>query len=194
MFYLSFELVLVFCESVHRYNMLLQYKSLIIRNTTATDSDILAKWWNDGKVMAHAGFLNGLGITSEEISESLKRDSDIKGRRLLIENDGTPIGEMSYNNKGDNIAEIGIKICDFSKQEKGFGKILLSLFITELFSMGYEKIILDTNLNNTRAQHVYEQLGFKKVRTNIDAWKDQLGVSQSSVDYELSKGELISFL
>ena len=100
--------------------MLLKYKSLIIRNTTATDSDILAKWWNDGKVMAHAGFLNGLGITSEEISESLKRDSDIKGRRLLIENDGTPIGEMSYNNKGDNIAEIGIKICDFSKQEKGF--------------------------------------------------------------------------
>ncbi len=174
--------------------MLLQYKSLIIRNVTAADSDILAKWWNDGKVMAHAGFPNGLGITAVKIAEDLKRDSDIKGRRLIIENDGTPIGEMSYSNKGDNIAEIGIKICDFSKQEKGFGKILLSLFITELFSMGYEKIILDTNLNNTRAQHVYEQLGLKKVRTNIDAWKDQLGVSQSSVDYELNNGELISFL
>jgi RimJ/RimL family protein N-acetyltransferase len=173
--------------------MLLKYKSLIIRNATIEDSEVLTKWWNDGNVMAHAGFPNGLGITSEEIVESLKRDSDIRGRRLIIENDSIPIGEMSYYNKGDNIAEIGIKICDFSKQEKGFGKIVLSLFITELFSMGYEKIILDTNLNNTRAQRVYEQLGFKKVRVNIDAWKDQLGASQSSVDYELHKCELISF-
>lgn len=174
--------------------MLLKYKTLIIRNATINDSEVLAKWWNDGKVMAHAGFPNGLGITATKIAEDLKRDSDIKGRRLIIENDGIPIGEMSYGNKGDNIAEIGIKICDFSKQEKGFGKILLSLFIIELFSMGFEKIILDTNLNNTRAQRVYEQLGFKKLRVNIDAWKDQLGVSQSSVDYELHKGELISFL
>jgi RimJ/RimL family protein N-acetyltransferase len=174
--------------------MLLKYKSLIIRNATIADSEVLAKWWNDGKVMAHAGFPNGLGITAENIAEDLKRDSDFKGRRFIIENEGNHIGEMSYYNKGDNKAEIGIKICDFSKQEKGLGKIILSLFITELFSMGYEKIILDTNLNNARAQHVYEQLGFRKVRTNIDAWKDQLGVNQSSVDYELNKGELISFI
>ena len=47
------------------------------------------------------------------------------------------------------------------------------------------KIILDTNLNNTRAQHVYEKLGFKKVRVKNNSWKNQLGEWQSSVDYEL---------
>ena len=55
---------------------------------------------------------------------------------------------------------------------------------------GYEKIILDTNVKNTRAQHVYEKLGFKKVRTRIDAWKDQHGELQSSIDYELTPGSL----
>lgn len=60
------------------------------------------------------------------------------------------------------------------------------MLIGQLFAMGYQKIVLDTNLANTRAQHVYEKLGFKKVRVNVDAWKDQLGQWQSSVDYELS--------
>ncbi len=104
-----------------------------------------------------------------------------------------PIGEMSYRRVGSNSAEIGIKICDFSRQEKGYGKRLLSMLINELFKMGFEVIKLDTNLNNKRAQHVYEELGFKKLRINTDAWTDQLGVPQSSVDYELRKGELIDF-
>ena len=50
---------------------------------------------------------------------------------------------------------------------------------------GYKKIILDTNLNNTRAQHVYEKLGFKKIRVKNNSWKNQLGELQSSVEYEL---------
>lgn len=68
------------------------------------------------------------------------------------------------------------------------------MLIGWLFQNGYSKIILDTNLKNTRAQHVYESLGFRKVRTNIDAWKDQIGQLQSSIDYELLKRDFISFL
>ena len=64
--------------------------------------------------------------------------------------------------------------------------MILSLFIRELFATGYKKIILDTNLKNERAQHVYEMLGFRRLRVNIDSWEDQLGVMQSSVDYELT--------
>ena len=63
---------------------------------------------------------------------------------------------------------------------------LLKMFIDGLFNdLGYPEIILDTNLNNLRAQHVYESLGFEKVRVNIDAWTDQLGNKQSSVDYRM---------
>lgn len=165
--------------------MHLTYKNLTIRNATAADCPQLAVWWNDGAVMAHAGFPNGLGTTAEAIAEKISTDTDDTTRRLVIELDGQLIGETNYRNMSDGCAEIGIKICDFSRQEKGLGRILLSMLIRELFRLGYHKILLDTNLKNTRAQHVYELLGFHKVRVNIDSWKNQLGELQSSVDYEL---------
>ena len=173
--------------------MFLQFENLTIRNATVDDAPLLAKWWNDGNIMAHAGFPNGTGETIEQISESLKQDTD-EDRRLIIELDGIPIGEMSYGVVEDGIAGIGIKICDFSKHDKGYGKVLLSMLITALFhDMGYKKIILDTNLNNKRAQHVYEELGFKKVRVNINCWTNQVGELQSAIDYELYPENFVSF-
>lgn len=68
------------------------------------------------------------------------------------------------------------------------------MLIGWLFRNGYSKIVLDTNLKNTRAQHVYESLGFRKVRTNIDSWSDQLGRLQSSVDYELVESDFNSYI
>lgn len=63
----------------------------------------------------------------------------------------------------------------------------LSMLIGWLFNHGYIRIVLDTNLANKRAQHVYESLGFRRLRTNLDAWTDQMGRKQSSVDYELTE-------
>ena len=108
--------------------------------------------------------------------------------------DNMPIGEMNYRNKGSQTVEIGIKICDFSKQNKGVGKILLIMLISALFKdFGYQKIILDTNLKNKRAQHVYEQLGFTKLRVNQNSWTNQIGELQSSIDYELYQKDFINF-
>ena len=164
--------------------------NLKIRQATKEDAPLLGRWWRDGAVMAHAGFPRGLDITDEEIAASLAGDSAEKGCRLLIEADGRPIGEMSYSNQGQGVAEIGIKICDSSQQGKGYGPKFLHMLIGALFlDLGFDKIILDTNLDNTRAQKVYENLGFKKVRVNRDAWRDQLGRLQSAVDYELTKEE-----
>lgn len=175
--------------------MLLKYNNLTIRNAEADDAKLLASWWNDGKIMAHAGFPNGLGKTARSIAESLKNDTDDTCRRLIIEIDNTAAGEMVYRNKGGGVAEIGIKICDFSRQNKGNGKILLSMLINSLFNdFGYRKIILDTNLKNERAQHVYEQLGFVKLRVNENSWRDQIGEMQSIVDYELCQTDFRNFL
>lgn len=171
--------------------MLLTYKNLKIRNAMPEDAQMLCQWWNDGKVMAHAGFPNGLNTNTEKIIEELSTDSDNTYRRLIIEVSNTPVGEMSYRNKGNRIVEIGIKICDFSKQEKGHGTLFLKMLISALFASDYEKIILDTNLNNTRAQHVYQKLGFKKLRVNHNSWKNQLDEPQSSIDYELLKSKFI---
>ncbi|MCL2194825.1 MAG: GNAT family N-acetyltransferase [Oscillospiraceae bacterium] len=135
--------------------------------------------------MAHAGFPNGLGTTAQKIAASLAGDND-ENRRCIIELHGTPIGEMNYRTKGENVAEIGIKICDATQQNNGYGTTLLRMFVRELFSRhGFEKIVLDTNANNKRAQHVYEKVGFERVGVRENSWKNQQGQLQLSIDYEL---------
>lgn len=172
-----------------------KHNNISFRNVGIGDAEQLCKWWNDGLVMAHAGFPNGLGTTVEEVAARIEKESDETNRRHIIFFENIAIGEMNYRNLGNRTCEIGIKICDTDNQNKGLGKIVLSLFIDGLFNeFGYEKILLDTNIKNERAQHVYEQLGFQKVRANMYAWKDQLGNPQSSIDYELTKQNFISYL
>lgn len=173
--------------------MKLEYKDLCIRNAELMDCEQLAIWWNDGKVMEHAGFPNGLGISVEEIRQQIATDSDHTKRRLMIIKDHMPIGEMVYYDLGNHCAEIGIKICNTDYQEKGLGRILLSMFIKALFHSGYETIKLNTNLNNKRAQHVYEKLGFSKVGVRKNCLRDQLGNLQSAVDYELTQESFVEY-
>lgn len=167
--------------------LLLKHKTLTVRAALPEDAPQLVLWWNDGAVMAHAGFPNGLGTTVE------KEAARLPGSCMMIEEDGRPIGECCFRDKGGDTAEIGIKICETDCQNRGLGRIVLSMLIGYLFGAGFQKIVLDTNLNNLRAQHVYETLGFRKLRVNIDSWKDQLGRLQSSVDYELRPAEFNDF-
>lgn len=168
--------------------MKIQYENLTIRQAEVADAKQLTAWWNNGAVMAHAGFPNGLGITEEEVIKGLENGL------MIIEESGRLIGECNYRNVADGVAEIGIKICEADCQNRGAGRKALSMLIGWLLKNGYCKIVLDTNLTNTRAQHVYESLGFRKVRTNIDSWKDQLGRLQSSVDYELIGTDFNSYI
>lgn len=165
--------------------MLLTCGAISIREARKADAQQLCAWWNDGRVMAHAGFPHGLGIDSAVVKALIAGDTDDMGRRLIIRYDDAPIGEMSYRNKGDGVAEIGIKICEESRQEQGIGTTCLTLLIHSLFMRGYRQIVLDTNLTNTRAQHVYEKLGFRKTRVVQDAFRDQLGRMQTAVEYAL---------
>ena len=167
--------------------MELQLGNILLRDATKTDAKQLAEWWNDGAVMAHAGFPNGLGTTAEEVAE------DIGIGALIIEEAGKPIGEANYRIVDDKVAEIGIKICETDCQNRGLGRIILSMLISWLFEQGFEKIVLDTNLTNLRAQHVYESLGFRKLRINYDSWTDQLGNKQSAVDYVLTEDNFVDF-
>jgi len=165
--------------------------NLLIRNAMESDAKQLCEWWNDGKIMAHAGFYDGVNDTVENIVNSLKKDTDEIYRRHIIEFNQKPIGEMNYRKINEGVVIIGIKICDFSCQEKGLGTTLLEMFIDSLFMYyEFEKVTLDTNLTNTRAQHVYEnKLGFTKVRVNENVFKDSRGELQSSVDFEITKNE-----
>lgn len=169
---------------------MIRYKDLTIRQAEDVDAKQLAAWWNDGAIMAHAGFPNGLGTSEEKVIEELENGCGC----MVIEENGRLIGECNYRDVGYGVAEIGIKICETDCQNRDIGRKILSMLIGWLFRNGYTKIVLDTNLANTRAQHVYELLGFRKVRTNVDSWKDQLGRLQSSVDYELVETDFHSYI
>lgn len=169
-----------------QYQYLGKKEELSLRYAVPEDAVRLCTWWNDGKIMAHAGFPNGLNTTVSAVQEQIDRE-DKNRRRIIIEIAKQAVGEMSYR-LVETTAEIGIKICDASYREHGYGTKALKLLIEYLFTNEQiDKIILDTNLNNTRAQHVYEKIGFKQVAVHMDAWKDQLGRLQSFVDYELLK-------
>ena len=172
--------------------MFMQYKNFCIRNAEEKDVEKLVSWWNDGQIMEHAGFPNGLNITKEKVLLQLQKDTE-DHRRLIVEIDNIPIGEMCYTIT-ETCADIGIKICDCTKQNHGYGRIFLSMLIEKLFQNGCTKIVLDTMIENKRAQHVYESLGFHKTGIKIDCWKDQVGNMRTAVDYELLPANFHSYL
>ena len=174
--------------------MYLENGNLVIRSAEVKDAEQLNTWWNDGAVMAHAGFPNGLGESLEDTIAGIKKNESYLSQRCIIEIDNVLAGEMSFYLLEGNTAEIGIKICETAYQNQGYGSRLIWMLITYLFEdevlkekFPVHRIILDTNLKNERAQHVYEKLGFTRLRVNYDAWRDQLGVLQNSVDYEMTK-------
>lgn len=156
------------------------------RLATPKDTTLLANWWRDGAVMAHAGFPNGLEIDEEKLRERLTKQRENNHQVFIVVYEGINIGEMGVKKK-DKEAEIGIKICDQSHQNKGIGTAVLKQLIGNLFDKeGISKIVLDTMVENTRAQKVYERLGFKNMGINHDVFVDQLGRKRSAVLYEMS--------
>lgn len=76
----------------------LTYRNITIRQAVASDAGQLAAWRNDGAVMAHAGFPEGLGTTAEEVAAGLHPGS------LVIEKNGQLIGECNYRRVGEKTA------------------------------------------------------------------------------------------
>lgn len=93
---------------------MLKYGDITIRQAEKRDAKQLTAWWNDGAVMAHAGFPNGLGTSEEEVSAGL--------------GNGRLIGEACYRKVADETAEIGIKICEVDFQNRGLGYLVQCLF------------------------------------------------------------------
>lgn len=170
--------------------MYLHQNELTIRDALPADTPLLCRWWNDGKVMEHAGFPQGLGTSIEKITQQLLEPNN-RTHLLIIESEGLPIGEMNWRREESDHAEIGIKICESNRQEKGFGSRLIAMLCRDLFAnRGIARITLDTMLENQRAQHVYEKLGFVKTGVRENCWRDQTGKLRTAVDYQLLPQQL----
>lgn len=85
--------------------MYLCYKHLIIRDALVSDASLLCQWWNDGVVMEHAGFPQGIHTTIEQVTAQILLETGPK-YRLIIESHQIPIGEMCYQDMGNHTAQI----------------------------------------------------------------------------------------
>lgn len=172
----------------------MHYKAFHIRAATIEDSTLLSAWWNDGRIMAHAGFHYGTGETPRQIAQQLLEDQNGPHHRYILEYKEIPIGEMNYRDLDGHTAEIGIKICNETYQDMGLGRVFLSIMLEYLFDQqGFTRIVLDTNLKNHRARHTYERLGFRQQRIRSDAFRDDTGLWQTAVDYALEPCDFVNF-
>ena len=180
--------------------MRIEKENIVIRSATVDDAIQLNEWWNDGEVMGHAGFPNGLGESLDDTTENIKSREGKLSQRCMIEIEGKPIGELSYSIKGDGTAYPGWKICDFNYQNQGYGPKIITMLLEFLFidedinsKFPIDRIIGDTMLENKRAQYVYEhKIKARKIGVQENSWQDQLGNWRSFVDYEISREEFFN--
>jgi len=174
--------------------MRIEKDDIVIRSAVAGDAVLLKNWWNDGSVMEHAGFPKGLGTTTGEVLDRIAVNKESIGKFCVIEIDGKAVGELNYKIK-EGIAYPGWKICEKDYQNKGYGTRIILMLLEFIFtdkklnSSGVINCIRwDTMLENVRAQHVYEnKIGAAKTAVVKNAWKGQLGVLRTAVNYEITR-------
>ena len=159
-------------------------KMLTMRPACAGDAPLLCSWWNNGALMAHAGFPQGIGITEQEIILQMKHDK--ASHRLMLLENGNSVGEAVWRSR-NGIAEIGIKICVPTALNRHLGTQYLQELLRMLFKeYGFEQVVLTTSVENNRARHVYEKLGFVQTATfSFQTW--QMPHPCNALEYRLTK-------
>lgn len=177
-------------------------KNVIIRQLELGDEEFLYKWWNNGDMMAHAGFQFGTLQSKEAIRRSIHNEIEnsnpfSQSKRFIIckKENLQPIGEMNYVDWSarNQKCEFGIKICELSEQEKGYGQDALSHFIDFLFRhLNLNKIELTSMIDNKRAHNLYRKLGFNEIGVIRKGYFDSRTGDFSDVMYmDLLKDEWI---
>lgn len=175
-------------------------KKIVIRQLELGDEEYLYKWWNDGEMMSHATHMFGTLQSKEAVRQKVVKEVEaakmFSERKLFIlcKKEGLePIGEMSYHqwDARNQKCEFGIKICEQSQQNQGYGKDALFHFIDFLFRfLNLNKIELTTMADNERAQGLYKKLGFKEIGIIRDGYFDSCKGEFSDVVYmDLLKGD-----
>jgi len=168
-----------------------------IRHITMGDIPLLAKWWNDGEIMAPMGFRHGMGATEFQLQQRFSaeiNDTDpfrISRRYIIVDRQATnkPIGELAYGELDleHHTCRIAIKIGEKAYQGKGYGYESLSVFIEYLFEhFSLRKIEIDTLADNLPAYYLYKKLGFIETRVEKNYWTDPDGVAHDLIFMEMT--------
>jgi len=123
--------------------MTLTKNNLTIRPATKADAEYLCKYWN----------ADGWDISLGKVQEML----DGSTAQHMIELDGQVIGDIHYGDVEEKIAEIGVYIRNQAYRGKGYGFLSLQMYADALlYTMGYDKIILNTNAGNKNMRYICE--------------------------------------
>ena len=180
--------------------MRIEKDNILIRSAVVKDAEQLNQWWNDGKVMEHAGFPNGLGDSLEDTINNINSRECKLSQLCIIEIDGNAVGELNYSIKEDGAAYPGWKICNASYQNQGYGTKIIKMLFESIFidqsinnKFPIEKIVWDTMIENKRAQIVYEnKIKARKIGMRENIWQDQSGNWRSVIDYEITREDFFN--
>ncbi|MFZ5353991.1 MAG: GNAT family N-acetyltransferase [Bacillota bacterium] len=172
---------------------MIEGKKVIIRQLESGDEELFHKWRNDAEGNLYCAFRYGFLLSMEAFRLELKNQiesNDLfpKEKTFIIcrKEDLTPIGDISYRNWDyrNRSAEFGIEIGVVSERSKGYGYDALYSFIEYMFSfLNLNKIELTTLADNTKAQKLYEKLGFKKTGVMREASFDSRTCNYIDVVY-----------
>ena len=137
-----------------------------LRKLERNDAYVSYKWRNDPEVFKYTGTVYDHEITLETelhwIERVIKNDDEY---RCAIIADNCYVGNIYLTNIDDEKAEYHIFIGEKSYWGKGVAKKASIEIIRYGFEyLNLKKIVLEVHLQNNTAIHLYEKLGFTRLR------------------------------
>ncbi|MCC6617908.1 MAG: GNAT family N-acetyltransferase [Chloroflexi bacterium] len=133
-----------------------------LRPTTETDLPDLMALWNDGAVMRHVGYPDGIGADPEHMRAWLRRvRADPSRRHYTIHTAEIGFcGEVHARTAADGLASLDIKLQP-KAQGRGIAHAALGRLIDEIFSAGVaSRAYVEPDRANSAALRLYGRLGF----------------------------------
>ncbi|MHB8071660.1 MAG: GNAT family N-acetyltransferase [Candidatus Cryosericum sp.] len=144
-----------------------------IRPLELGDEEYLYRWWNDGSVMARAGWFYGKLESKEAIRDTVvahrgDAESPDTARRFMVCKRGSmePIGEAGYSNWDAHNQSVSIHfgVYEGDEQQKAYGLDALYHFVDFLFRyLNLNKIELTTMPDDKSAVDMYHRMGFQDI-------------------------------
>lgn len=155
--------------------MILGNSVISARLIEKNDKSALLKWLTDPTVLEFYEGRDKIYNENEIEKDFYAESNEVK---LIIELNIRLIGyiqfykiddegysEYDYDNRNENVFGIDLFIGENQLWNAGYGTTILKLCLEYLFNVeSADAVIIDPHCDNERATHVYEKIGFKKIK------------------------------
>ncbi|MCX2829580.1 hypothetical protein COM13_26875 [Bacillus pseudomycoides] len=110
---------------------------------------------------------------SKNMEGFIERADNIKERIWILEVEKERRGSISIKKVNENVAQLGMFLVDPNLRGAGFGNQLVQKAIHFCQQTNYKTIILWTNNDLKAARHIYENNGFRLIKTRKQTLSNQ---------------------